>query len=241
MKYGGRAFLGIFIAVILTIGWSPSFAMWTGNIFFGQVKSLYNVTLAQQLYRHAVSPLFGQKVPAYAYHQLSRTYFIKGDLPQSIEYAKKELQLYPEHTRTYYILGLTYGYLNMLPEAIEAFSVYIEHHPETWAGRNDKAWLQFRMGDISGALATIEPAAVYYKTVPWVQNTYCNLLINSNRFSDAETVCMQARELIDNMTEEGWGRSYPGNDPRTYATGLQAMKISINKNIEILSAQKAGE
>jgi hypothetical protein len=36
------------------------------------------------------------------------------------------------------------------------------------------------------------------------------------------------------MTEKDWGHAYPGNDPRIYSTGLNAMKTSIAQNFDLI-------
>ena len=40
------------------------------------------------------------------------------------------------------------------------------------------------------------------------------------------------------MTEEAWGKAYPGNDPRIYKTGLQAMKLSVESNLKLLEGKR---
>ncbi|MCR4276067.1 MAG: hypothetical protein NUV90_01650 [Candidatus Parcubacteria bacterium] len=222
------------ILSIVAIFSVPSLTLSSGDIFFGGVKPLYHVRVAQFFYKRSAYPLFSKLPPRYAHHQLSRTYFIQGRLGSALDEAKKELEIYPDDTATYYLLGLTYGYMNREREAIDAFSAYIETHPGTWAGRNDKAWLQFRIGDIDGALQTIEPIADTFRDTAWVQNTYCALLMNKERFADAERACLYAKEAVDTMTEKDWGRAYPGNDPRVYGTGLQAMRDSIEQNLELI-------
>jgi tetratricopeptide (TPR) repeat protein len=227
------------IGIVLSLGvcgillLSPFSLQAMGNVFFGKVPALYNVTLAQFFFRQSSSPLFGKAAP-YAHYQLSRTYFIQGNLMEAVDEAEKELMLYPDHVRTYYILGLTYGYLNQEKKAIEMFSKFIEANSISWAARNDQAWLQFRIGDIDGALATIEPIA-YDTNNPWVQNTYGTLLMNKKKYAQAKTAFLNAKKIVDTMTEESWGRAYPGNDPRIYRIGLNAMKLSIESNLNLLA------
>jgi tetratricopeptide (TPR) repeat protein len=166
---------------------------------------------------------------------LSRTYFINGDLYRAIGEAEKELVLYPENTRTYYVLGLTYGYMNRERDAIAAFSKYIEYYPGSWPARNDKAWLQFRIGDIDGAIATIQPIVDSFPYTVWVQNTYCSLLISKGEHAEAKKYCTYAKTAADKMIERDWGRSYPGNDPRVYGVGLRAMRMSIDDNLTLIN------
>lgn len=204
-----------------------------GNIFFGQVPTLYNVNLAQYFFTYASYPLFGDPAP-YAHYQLSRTYFIQGEFDDAIHEAQVELEFYPEHQRTHYILGLTYGYMNEEEKAIEEFSKFIEVYPSTWAGRNDKAWLQFRIGDIDGAYETIKPV-IWDINNPWVQNMYGVVLMNKGNRNEALQAFKYAQAATDAMSEESWGKAYPGNDPRIYETGLNAMKQSIEANLRLLN------
>ncbi len=203
-----------------------------GNIFFGEVPTLYNVRLAQYFFQYASNPLLGMAEP-WAHYQLSRTYFIQGEMDKSLAEAYRELEVYPDNMRTYYILGLTLGYMDREEEAIEAFGKFIEWKPESWAARNDRAWLQFRIGDFEGALKTLEPVASSTGN-PWVQNTYGTLLMNQGRYTEAKKAFEHAQVFAGHMTEEGWGRAYPGNDPRVYASGLEGMRGSIDKNLKIL-------
>jgi tetratricopeptide (TPR) repeat protein len=237
LKHTGWVATVSLLSVLFVVVSIPSFSFLTGNLFFGGYKPLYNVKLAQWSYQLSAYPLFSESPPRYAHYQLSRTYFIQGKVFPALDEAKEELKIYPDDTQTYYILGLTFGYLNRTHEAIDAFSRYIETHPGTWPGRNDKAWLQFRLGDIDGALATIEPIAESFRYTPWIQNTYCALLMNKGRLADAKQACGYAKEAVEKMTPEDWGHAYPGNDPRIYATGLVAMKTSIQGNFDLIDSK----
>ena len=203
-----------------------------GSIFFGKYKNLYNVNLANFFFWQAVHTPIEKPVP-YANHQLSRTYFIKGNLPDALLYAKQELSLYPENTATYYILGLTYGYMDMNERAINAFSSYITTHPDTWAARNDKAWLQFKIGDIDSALKTLEPFEDATGN-PWIQNTLGTLYLNKKNYPLAKEHYLNALQAASSMSDSSWGAAYPGNDPRIYDTGKKSMIFSIKKNLLIL-------
>lgn len=232
-----KVLTSVFVTLcFLSLCFLPTFSLTLGNIFFGSIKPLYNVKFAQVLFRHAAYPILPIRPPMYAHYQLSRVYFIQGKLNDALEEARKELEAYPKNIQTYYILGLVNGYMNRTYEAIDAFTYYIDAYPETWAGRNDKAWLQFRLGDIDGALETMQPIITRYPETPWVQNTYCALLINKpERHEEAKNVCALAKNLIDKMTPEDWGRAYPGNDPNIYPEGLKAMRSSATENLNIIN------
>jgi tetratricopeptide (TPR) repeat protein len=215
---------------------SPYLYYRAGTIFFGRVPQLYNVTLANYFFSYAAYPLIGKPAP-FAHYQLARTLFIEGNLSAALNEANKEVHVYPSHTTTYYLLGLIYGYLNSTTPAINSFSRYIDSYPTTWAGRNDKAWLQFKIGDIDGALATITPVADDI-TNPWIQNTYGALLMNKGKYNEAKIAFTYASKMADMMSEDSWGRAYPGNDPRIYKTGLDAMKSSIQSNLKLIDEKQ---
>lgn len=227
------------LTLILTLFFVPRLSLSLGNVFFGGIDSLYHVRVAQVLFQLAsYPPLFPHQPVSFAHYQLSRTYFIEGDYYSALDEAREELRVFPDHSNTYYIIGLTYGYLNRSYEAIDAFSSYIEAHPSSWAGRNDKAWLQFRLGDIDGALATIEPVVHQFPYTPWVQNTYCALLLNKGQLGEAEQACQNAEQSLKKMTGHDWGRAYPGNDPSIYNAGFEQMKKSVQENLNILDKKR---
>lgn len=219
------------VAVFLVLP-SP-FWLQTGNLFFGGKPYLYNVAFAKFFFIQAAYPVFGKPAP-YAHYQLSRAYFIQGKLNPAVEEAKSELTTYPKNVRAYYILGLTLGYLNREQEAIDAFSAFIDTAPMSWAARNDKAWLQFRIGDIDGGLATIEPILDHSKDNPWIQNTYGTLLMNKNRYTEAKEAFLNAKRIADVYAPSNWAVSYPGNDPRINTQGLQAFRKSIDNNLQLV-------
>jgi len=211
-----------------------------GNIFFGGVPKLYNLTFAKFFYSLAGSPIVGIPQP-FVFHQLSRTYFIQGKYEQALYFARKEMEMYPENRATLYIEGLTLGYMGREREAIIVFAKYIEFNPKSWAARNDKAWLEFRIGEIDEAVITIEPVSGMVGN-PWVQNTYGTLLMNKLRYDEAAVAFFNAKIAISKINEYSWGSAYPGNDPRVYVSGLQSMRTSIEKNIELnLARRTAGQ
>jgi tetratricopeptide (TPR) repeat protein len=210
------------------------------------VPHLYNTKIARFFYNQSLvfDGKDGKPEP-YIYYQLARIDFIEGKLDDSLTKLHKELEVYPENTHTYYILGLTLGYMNKEKDAIAAFTHYIDTHPATWAGRNDKAWLQFRVGDIDGALTTIKPAYEMYPENPWVLNTYGVLQMNKKNYKEAQRALSKGSLIAERLTEESWGKAYPGNDPRIYSTGLQAMKSSFAENLQtvnnVIASQKSSQ
>jgi tetratricopeptide (TPR) repeat protein len=233
------AFLSLILLFILLVLLSPTFNQRMGNVFFGEFKPLYSVQVAGFFFQKAAYPVRGTPLP-WASYQLGRVAFITGDLDKAIKEFDRELALFPSHYKTYYMKGLTLGYMDREEEAIGMFSLYIENTSDTWASYNDKAWLQFRIGDIDGALATIEPVAKQQPSNPWVANTYGVLLMNTGRYAEAEASFLTGLEKLATMTEDDWGVAYPGNDPRIYSTGLRAMRTSYEDNLALVREKLAG-
>lgn len=212
-----------------------------GNTMFGGVvlgQTFYDIDSAEYFLTQANQ----KKEPKiWTNYQLSRINFIRGDFPHAIYFANEELRLYPKNCRTHYIRGLTYGYMNKLDQAIADFEIFNACFPDTWAGHNDLAWFWFRKGDMKKVIEVIEHVINKDNnaTSPWLQNTYGVALMNVGRYFEAETALHMAKYLASNMTEEGWGKSYPGNNPEIYGEGLTAMRQSINKNLLILKEKKA--
>ncbi len=229
-----RVFLGIIVVLSSILIVSPRAQMFTGSLFFGRIPALYHLPLAQMWYTMAAHPYFGQEVPPYAFHHLSRTYFIQGDFAQALRYGYQELSLYPNHFTSHYIIGLTYGYMDMPQHAIYAFGQYLVWHPDSWAARNDRAWIQFQIGDIAGAIDTMMPAVTLYPDNPWVANTFCVLLLNQKEYASARASCERAKASARAYTSDTWGEAYPGNDPRLYEEGLARMRGSIESNLALL-------
>lgn len=220
--------LGVFVAYIFLV---PKFLL--GNIFFGDVPVLYNTSVAHFFYNQAIR--FDSKMdlpPPYVHYQLSRIYFINGDSLRSLIEAGNELRFYPDHVHTNYIKGLTLGYMGMEREAILAFAKFLEYKPDSWAARNDKAWLHFRLGEIDKAMETIIPAVETNPGNPWVMNTFGVLLMNHRLYDEAKNALTSAQMTASTLTSEQWGIAYPGNSPKIYDQGLDAMRLSIQQNLD---------
>ena len=196
----------------------------------------YNLTIARAAYTGMVWQPFGTKPPQWAHHQLARIYFVRGDLDTAITNIELEIRDYPDNLNAYYIKGLILGFMNRNHEAIQVFKYYTSR-THTWAGHNDLAWLQFRIGDYANALATIDKI---YKENPnniWVLNTRAICLHNLHRDKEAKIDIDRAVANLKDMNPARWGSSYPGNDPSIYTEGLEKMKQSVEANKTLIYSQ----
>ena len=216
-----------------------------GNGFFGgqffknqliSSASLYNVDMASKFFKLSkdVSNNKKEKDLQWVNYQLSRTEFIKGNLYNAVIYADKEIELYPDNCRTYYIRGLAYGYLEDLDNAIKDFEkfngVCVKN---SWAGHNDLAWFWFRKGNMEKVVSVISEVKDIYPENPWLMNTYGTALMNQKKYGEAIKYLEIAKISSGKMSEKDWGAAYPGNNPKVYAEGLSAMRQNIDDNITL--------
>lgn len=200
-----------------------------GNYFFG--GGAYDIRKAEAHFRSAIA--LDNALPG-THYQLSRIYFIRGDLWEALTEISKELELHPDNQRSYYIRGLVYGYGGLLPEAEADFKKFLEWKPESWAGHNDLAWIYFQKGEYENVEKTAREGLKYDAANVWLLNSLGVALLNLEQKEEAEAVFQKALAILSSMNPEDWGKAYPGNDPQHYKTGFEQMKASIEANLNLL-------
>jgi tetratricopeptide (TPR) repeat protein len=207
-----------------------------GNYYFGD--GAYDLAQAEaNFYRalgyenHANEPIL---------YQLGRVYFIKGELAEAVSYFDQQLAADPAFVKSYYMRGLTYGYLNDFVRAEQDFKKFIETKPHSWAAHNDLAWVYFRAGRYKEAEEQARQGLEYAAGNPWLQNALGAALINQGRYEEAREPLLNARDGFALIGPEGWGMAYPGNDPRIYAEGHAASLASVDKNLELIEQRLRG-
>ncbi|MDO8566514.1 MAG: tetratricopeptide repeat protein [Candidatus Moranbacteria bacterium] len=200
-----------------------------GNYYFGQ--GAYDITKAKKYFQTTIA--LNEQYPR-AHYQLSRTYFIQGNLNRAIKEINRELELYPDFKRSYYIRGLTYGYKGDFAKAAADFEEFLKWKPESWAGHNDLAWIYFQMGEYEKVLATVEEGLKYAKNNVWLLNSEGVALLNLGRKDEARETFEKVLPMAMAMSPAEWGQSYPGNNPEIYPKGLTSMQESIKRNLRLL-------
>ena len=210
---------------------NPDFTFALGDYFYGR-GSLYDPKLAEKYFLETIA-----LDPAYprVHYQLSRVYFVIGNFSEARKEIHKELELFPDFKRSYYVKGLINGYTGRLSEAVEDFKRFIEWKPDTWAGRNDLAWIYFQKGDFYNAYVTAEEGLILSPENPWLLNTVGVSLKNMNNEEEALKAFEKALVSAAKLTDQDWGAAYPGNDPTLYGEGLQNMKEAIQKNMNLIT------
>ncbi|OGI20548.1 MAG: hypothetical protein A3J06_01510 [Candidatus Moranbacteria bacterium RIFCSPLOWO2_02_FULL_48_19] len=208
----------------------PKLQFAIGDYYFGQ--GAYDVTQAKRYFQATIA--LNERYPR-AHYQLSRISFIQGNLYRALKEIDRELELYPDYKRSYYIRGLTYGYRKDFEKAAADFEKFLQWSPKSWAGHNDLAWIYFQMGEYEKVLTTVEEGLQYSPANVWLLNSQGVALLNLGRKDEARKAFEQALPPAMGMTATDWGRAYPGNNPEIYPEGLASMQESIKKNLELLA------
>lgn len=230
------------IIIFSLLFFAPYIFFYLGNVYFG--SPFYNRSYAQLFYHSSKffsSITLRQDIQLVNY-QLSRVYFVNGDLRSALYYIDIEIKNFPEYKRSHYIRGLTLGYMDRQVEAIEEFKQFnsADQHKNTWAGHNDQAWLEYEIGKYKDAVKTIEEVLPDNNSNPWLLNTYGAALIKLNDCDYAAQALSAAKINVEALTPEVWGIAYPGNNPNYYGLGLQEMKDIIDDNLTKANLCKTG-
>src|SRR3989344_3285610 len=204
------------------------FAM--GNRYFG--GGAYDVDRAQGYFEKSLE--IDPKI-AGAHYQLARIYFIRGDFYTALNEINKEIELYPDFKRSYYVRGLIYGYAKQPDKATADFKEFLKWKPESWAGHNDLAWVYFMKGDYKNSAETAREGLVSSPNNVWLLNSLGVALLNEGKLTEAKEALTKAQTAAEAMTLADWGKSYPGNNPSVYGDGLDAMRASIKRNLALIA------
>lgn len=202
-----------------------------GNFYFGG-GGKYDLERAEKYFKKTISLDAGLQG---AHYQLGRVYFIGGDFYNAIKNIKKEIELYPDFAKSYYMKGLIEGFRfsGNLGVAAESFKKYIELNPVTWAGWNDLSWIYFKSGDYKSAAEAAENGLEIAEDNVWLLNSLGVSLLNLGKKKQAKEALAKAFNISGNMRPEDWGKAYPGNNPNIYAEGLRQMREAIEYNLEL--------
>lgn len=208
----------------------PAYNFAFGNFYFGG-SAHYDFHKAKEYFIRTIE--LDNTFPR-AHYQLSRVYFIEGDQENALVEINKELELYPDFKRSYYIRGLVRGYSNDLPGAAEDFRAFLAWRPESWAAHNDLAWVYFQQGEFEKSYEISKDGLNYDNSNPWLLNSLGLALKNMGRKEEAKIAFEKSLAIANTFTEEDWGVAYPGNDPSFYGTGLTNMKKTIENNLLLI-------
>lgn len=175
---------------------------------------------------------------AMAHYQLSRVYFIESSFYSAVREMDRVIELDPEFEEAYYMKGLIHGFRGEFEEAAAGFSKFNEMRPTNWAGYNDLAWVYFSAGEYELARDAALSGLANSPNNTWLNNSLGVALLNLEDTEGALEAFLKAEESANLLTPEDWGASYPGNDPRMYASGLEETRASIRYNTELIKSRQ---
>ena len=180
-----------------------------------------------------------------AWYQLGRIDFLEGKFNAAIRRFEKQLELFDEsHPQVRYMLGLTYAYRARYTssesdwqKAAEQFDKFLVVLPTSPWGRTDLSWIYFSQGKYEEMLPVLEEGLEYYPENPWLLNMYGLALLNTGHQEKAGEQFRLAKQFSETLTAADWGRSYPGNDPGSWAEGLAEFRRLLDFNIALTTSQ----
>ena len=215
-----------------------------GDYYFNHgpdADGTYNLTEARRSYQEALAA--SPKGDNWAWYQLGRIDFLEGKFDAAIAKFNKQIEYFDDDLfAVYYMLGLTHGYkarnLNREQDwlaAEEYFLKYLEYDPESPWARTDLTWIYFSQGKYVEMIEPLEMGLETHPDNPWLLNMYGLALLNTDRKDEAREVFNKAAVEAKKLTPIEWGKSYPGNDPSAWSTGLQEFRAVIEKNLKLTS------
>ena len=206
--------------------------MQLGNYYFG--GGVYDLDKSERAYKKA---LRAEPGILWGHYQIARILFVGGEHNAAIDEINKELAANPENLRSLYVRGLIYGYRGQAGDLAKAeadFQRFTLWAPSEWAGYNDLAWILSKQGKYKEAKETIKRALSEIPESadnPWLWNAFGVAELNLKEYKNAAISFKKAKRLAEELTEEDWRRSYPGNNPASAEEGLSAFLKAISENL----------
>ena len=205
-----------------------------GNYYFGGGD--YNIPLARRAFTQAAAL---DPAAPWNNYQLARICLVGDQWLCALRHINRELEINPKNLRALYVRGLIYGYRKNYVRAAQDFSDFIAWAPTEWAGYNDLAWVEGKLGNYATmqsaaerGIATGDAGA----TNPWLWNSRGVAALNLKDHETARASFERARELAEGLNELDWRIAYPGNDPASAAVGLNEFRKAIEKNLAAANA-----
>ncbi len=196
-----------------------------GNYYFN--GGAYDLEKAEAAYSRA-----GKIDSAFQgiHYQLARICFLKGDFKKAVGFINKEISLYPDFKRSYYIRGLANAYSDNLDEAERDFLSFLEFDPLSWAAHNDLAFVYWKKGDYQLMKKTAEKGLSFNPGNVWLLATLGNALLNLGDQEGALAALKKAESALAEVNEAIWRKAYPGHYPGDAGKGIGQMASVIYFN-----------
>lgn len=217
-----------------------------GMYYFNQDENPegpYDLVLARAYFEDAIREdgADGTFENKWVWYQLGRIDFLEGKFNSAIYKFNKQLEYFGDAPHNvHYMIGLTYGFKAQATNDAEdwenaeaGFVRFIDIAPGHPWPLVDLSWVYFSQGKYEEMVTLLEPEVEKFSDNAWVQNMYGLALLNVGRREEAHEYFARALTLAEELTIQDWGDSYPGNDPRSWQSGLDQMREAIRKNLDL--------
>ena len=176
----------------------------------------------------------------YAYHELARIAFLRGDQEHALMLINKEFEVNPKPMpASYYIRALIKGYMGDYLGAADDYETYFKVTSANWAAINDYSWVLLKAGDPADAHHALSWGLAAWPDNPWLLANESIALYELGRVKEADAMVRKAQAAVGRISELGWRIAYPGNDPAIASTGLANFRAAVAGNLETIERATA--
>ncbi len=177
--------------------------------------------------------------PQYPYvqHQIARIHFLQGRYPEALDAINTEVANDPtERAPVFYMRGLIEGYLGEYDAAVQDYERVVRLTPDRWEGRVDYAWVLIKTNDFTTALHVVDEGLNALPDNAWLLSMRAVILHEQGNNADALIAARTAKEAVGRIDERTWLIAYPGNAPEAARVGIQTLRESAQKNLDLIEA-----
>lgn len=198
--------------------------------FNGQDPLHYDIDAAEYFFREAFE--LDPSLP-YIHHEIARIHFLRGDFADAFTEISVQIAEHGSSTpNSYYVRGLIEGYMGMYDSAAEDYEEFLEVDPRNWAAINDYAWVLLKAGRHKDAAVATEEGLKYFPNNPWLLNSSAIALYELGDLKKAHERAQKAAQYVQNVQENEWLHSYPGNDPAVAGQGIATFRAAVAENMQ---------
>jgi tetratricopeptide (TPR) repeat protein len=200
--------------------------------FSSSDSAQYDIERAEHFFHLAAS-----KDPSlpYAYHELARISFLKGDLRSALSQIDLQISMHSDKApNSYYVRGLIEGYMGLYELAIEDYKLYLAFDPHNWAAINDYAWVLLKAGRAEEVVRVTDDGLKYFPDNAWLLNSSAIALYEVGDIERARDQAKKALIAASKVSEKQWLTAYPGNDPRIAEEGISTFIEAARENMHTI-------
>lgn len=213
---------------------SAALAADIGNYYFNWYGTgdVYNIDRAEMYYMTAARL---NTAEPWAWFQLGRIDFLRGNSMAALRDLERHFAIHGDALpNAHYVRAVVNAYAGNHAAAEEDFFIYLKTDSDGWYTYNDLAWIYFEQGRFEWAAAAAHYGLGNNPDNTWLLLAYGVALMNMGHLDLARENMLSARDAAEKLVDEDWLRAYPGNDPREASAGIENIRATIERNIDIV-------